>query len=97
MLETANYNSYGLWVMPVDPQVRAAWLDEADVAEVEAWIDSLGSRNAYVVFSRSMAAYATYFDAPYGYTQLASAVRSSPGWSVVYRNADTTIYQVHAG
>lgn len=97
MLETANYNSYDLQAMPSDPLVREAWLDEADVPEVEAWIDSLGRRNAYVVFSRSMAAYATYFDAPYGYTQLASAVRSRPGWSVVYRNADTTIYRVHVG
>jgi hypothetical protein len=96
-LETANYSSYGLQVMPSDPLVRAAWLDEADVPEVEAWIDSLGSRNAYVVFSRSMAAYTTYFGAPQGYAQLASAVRSTPGWSVVYRNADTTIYRVHAG
>jgi hypothetical protein len=97
MLETANYNSYGLRVMPSDPQVRAVWLDEADVAEVEAWIDSLGRRNAYVVFSRSMAMYATYFDAPHGYAQLASAIRSRQGWSVVYRNADTTIYRLHMG
>ena len=97
MLETANYNSYSLQVMPSDPLVHEAWLDEADVPEVEAWIDSLGSRNAYVVFSRSEAAYATYFGAPYGYAQLASAVRSTPGWSVVYRNADTTIYRVHVG
>jgi hypothetical protein len=97
MLETANYHAYSLQVMPADPQVRAAWLDEADVTEVEAWIDSLGRLNAYVVFSRSMAAQATYFGAPRGYTQLASAVRSRPGWSVVYRNADTTIYRVHVG
>ena len=96
MLETANYHSYGLAVMPADPLVSGgAWLDEADVAEVEAWIDSLGRRNAYVVLSRTMAAHATYFDAPHGYTQLASAIRSAPGWSVVYRNADTTIYRVH--
>jgi hypothetical protein len=97
MVETANYNSYGLQVIPADPQVRAAWLDEASVDDVEAWIESLGYRNTYVVFSRSMAAYASYFDDPRGYAQLASAVRNSPGWLVVYRNADTIIYRVHLG
>ena len=97
MLETANYNSYALQVMPADPQVHEAWLDEADVAEVEAWIDSLGRRNVYVVFSRSDGRLCHLLRAPRGYTQLASAIRSRPGWSVVYRNADTTIYRVHVG
>ena len=97
MLETANYNSYAFRVMPSDPQLREAWLDEANVAEVETWIDSLGRRNAYVVFSRSMTAYAAYFDAPRGYLQLARVIQNRSGWSVVYRNADTTIYRVHMG
>jgi hypothetical protein len=26
-----------------------------------------------------------------------SAIRSKPGWAVVYRNADTTIYRVRVG
>jgi hypothetical protein len=97
MLETANYNSYALRVMPSDPQLHQAWLDEANVTDVETWINSLGRRNAYVVFSRSMAAYATYFDAPLGYAQLARAVQGRQGWSVVYRNDDTIIYRVTVG
>lgn len=97
MLETADYNSYNLQAMPADPQVGASWLDEANVSEVEAWIVSLGYHSAYVVFSRNMAAYTDYFGAPHGYAQLVNAVRSRPGWSVVYRNADTAIYRVHVG
>jgi hypothetical protein len=97
VLETADYNSYNLQAMPADPQVGASWLDEANVSEVEAWIVSLGYHSAYVVFSRNMAAYTDYFGAPHGYAQLVNAVRSRPGWSVVYRNADTAIYRVHVG
>ena len=96
-LETADYNSYDLRVIPSDPQFGESWLDEGNVNDVTAWIDSLGHATAYVVFSRSMAAYAAFFGAPQGYPQLAGGVRSRPGWSVVYRNADTTIYRVAAG
>ena len=93
-LQTANYEAFDLQVMPADPHNGASWLDEADVSAVEAWIASLGYRSAYVVFSRSMAAYTDYFGAPRGYSQLVSTVRDRPGWSVVYRNADVTIYRV---
>jgi len=93
-LETANYNYFDLQVMPADPHNGASWLNEADVSAVEAWIASLGYRSAYVVFSRSMAAYVGYFGAPRGYSQLVNTVRGRPGWSVVYRNADVTIYRV---
>ena len=92
-LETANYNSYVLRIMPAGPQLPEISLDE--VNGVEAWIESFGNRSVYVVFSSSMAAYATYFNSPRDYAQLATAVQSTPGWSVVFRNADTTIYRVH--
>ena len=65
------------------------------MASVEAWIASLGHHSVYVVFSRSMAAYVDYFGTPQGYAQLRSAIAARPGWSVVYRNADTTIYRVN--
>ena len=92
-LETANYNSYVLHIMPAGPQLPEISLDE--VNGVEAWIDSFGNHSVYVVFSSSMAAYATYFNSPRDYAQLATAVQSTPGWSVVFRNADTTIYRVY--
>jgi hypothetical protein len=96
-LETADYNSYDLQVMPADPQEGQPWMDEADVGQVDGWIASLKYRSAYVVVSRNMAAYANYFGAPRGYAQLVGAIRSKPGWAVVYRNADTTIYRVRVG
>jgi hypothetical protein len=67
-------------------------LNEANLDEVEAWIGSLGHAIVYVVFSRSMAAYAGYFGYPRAYTRLANAVRSSTAWRVVYRNSDVVIY-----
>ncbi len=96
-LEVANYAAYNLQVVPADPQFGQSWLNEASLPEVERWMASFGSPSAYVVFSRGMAAYASYFGAPAGYWQLAAAVRGSPGWQVVYRNADAVIYRVTLG
>ena len=93
-LETADYDHHSLQVIPADPQYGQSWLSESNVPEVEKWLASFGNRDIFVVFSRSMAAYATYFGAPHGYAQLANAAQSTIGWSVVYRNADTTIYRV---
>lgn len=93
-LEVGNYSSYNLKVIPADPQFGASWLNEASLAQVERWLGSFGSGSVYVVFSRSMAAYSSYFGAPAGYGQLAAAVRGSPGWQVVYQNADVVIYRV---
>jgi hypothetical protein len=94
ILEVADYNSYDLQVIPADPQENASWINEANIPEIERWITSLGHRTAYVVLSRSMVAYASYFGSPKGYLQMANAVRYERGWSVIYRNADTTIYRV---
>lgn len=92
---TANYNDYNLQYMPADPSVGHTWLNEANVPEVQKWLGSFGHHDIYVVFSRSMATYADYFGAPHGYTQLVNAAPKMIGWSVVYRNADTTIYGVN--
>ena len=93
-LEVGNYASYNLRVIPADPQYGVSYVNEASLAEVTRWLDTLGKDSAYVVFSRSMGAYASYFGAPAGYQQLAAEVRDSPGWQQVYRNADTVIYRV---
>jgi hypothetical protein len=96
-LEAANYAAYDFQIMPADPQDGASWLDEANLGEVQQWIDSLGHPSAYVVFSRSMANYADYFGYPTGYGQLAKAVAADSAWQVAYRNADVVIYQVTLG
>ena len=41
-LEAANYAAYNLQIMPADPQSGASWLDEANLGDVQRWIDSLG-------------------------------------------------------
>jgi hypothetical protein len=93
-LEAANYAAYDFQIMPADPQNGASWLNEANLGDVEQWIDSLGHPSAYVVFSQSMANYADYFGYPAGYGPLAKAVAADPAWKVVYRNSDVVIYQV---
>lgn len=94
ILEVANYKSDDLRVIPADPQESALWPNEANVPEIEQWITSLGHRTAYIVLSRSMLNYASYYGSPRGYLQMTNAVRYKRGWSVIYRNADTTIYRL---
>ena len=96
-LEVADYAAYDLQVIPSDPQIGADWLNEANLVAVEQWIASLGHPDAYVVFSQSMANYASYFGYPTGYGQLAKAVSGNPAWHVVYRNPEVVIYRVTAG
>jgi hypothetical protein len=94
MLEAPDYASFDETAMPSDPTNGAAWLKEDDLTAVDQWLASFQSNNDYVVFSNSMTNYRTYFGVPVGYSQLLSDVAHAPGWSVVYRNADTTIYRV---
>jgi hypothetical protein len=94
-LESANYNDYNMAVIPADPQDGQSWPNEASTIQVEQWLASFGHHDIFVVFSRSMATYADFFGAPQGYAQLENAVQSTVGWSVVYRNADATIYRVN--
>ena len=96
-LEAANYAAYDLQIMPADPQDGASWLNEANLGDVQRWIDSLGHPSGYVVFSKSMTNYANYFGYPRGYEQLAKAVAADSAWQVVYRNADVVIYRVTSG
>jgi hypothetical protein len=96
-LEVANYRAYKLQVIPADPQSGPSWLDEGNLLDVEEWIISLGNPSVYVVFSQTMANYASYFGYPTGYGQLAKAVQGNPRWHAVYRNADVVIYRVTVG
>ena len=92
-LESADFNHYNLKVIPAYTQ-DGTTVNGANLAKVRRWLDSLGYRHAYVVFSRSMAAHADYFGTPPHYLQLINTVRGRPGSSIVYRNADATIYRV---
>jgi hypothetical protein len=94
VLETADYNSYEVKVMPSDPQLGQSWLDESNLAQVQSWIASLGHDTAYIVVSRSMSTSAAYFGAPTGYEKLVSTIPSAVGGSVVYHDAATTIYRL---
>ena len=96
-LEVANYRAYNLVIVPSDPQSGQSWLDEGNVPDVEEWLLSLGNPAVYVVFSQSMANYASYFGYPTGYGTLAKAVARNPRWHVVYRNPDVVIYKVNTG
>jgi hypothetical protein len=93
-LEAADYRSYDLVIMPSDPQQGPAWLNEGSLLDVEQWLAAQGHASVYVVFTRSMANYASYFGYPTGYQALAKAVTDSPRWHAVYRAADVAIYKV---
>ena len=97
MLEVADFQSFNEQVMPADPMEGAAWLNEGNITAVDQWLASFGNSNDYVVLSNSMNNYHSYFGGPIGYLQMVSIVAHAPGWAVVYRNADTTIYRVQVG
>ena len=94
VLQSADYEAYPVQIMPSDPQYDAVTLDEADQAAVQRWIFDLGYRDVYIVVSRSMGVYASYFGAPSGFAALAAHAATAPGWTAVYRTADATIYRV---
>jgi hypothetical protein len=91
--ETFNYHEYEILTMSDIVTADGKALNEGSVVAVENWMDSLQRNYAYVVFSRSMSIYTSYYGTPPGYAQLASAVQDRYGWTVVYRNADATVYQ----
>ena len=95
--ETADYEAYNVVDIPADPLVGAAWLDEANLGEVERWLAGFDHGNAYVVVSRGMRAYADYFGAPRGYPQFLKKISSAQRWPVVYQNTDVTIYRLDLG
>lgn len=90
--ESAGYESYDLQDVPSDPQIGQDWLDEGNLIAVERWIFGQGYTQGTLVTSRSMGAYADYFGAPSGYSRLVQTIATSPGWSIVYQNADVRIY-----
>ena len=93
-LQVADYNSYEVQVMPSDPQLGESWLDEGNLPEVKRWISDLGHETAYIVVSRSMSASASYFGAPTGYAKLVKTIPSALRGSVVFHNADVTVYRL---
>ena len=98
--EATDSGDYSLEALPADPQVYAAWMNEADVRQVSSWlaaqIPSHGSRTGYIVVSASMSDYPHYYGAPRGYDQLIRNIPRRLARSVVYRNRDTTIYQLRS-
>jgi hypothetical protein len=84
-------------VMPSDPQLGQAWLDEGNLADVKTWIAGLGHQTAYLVVSRSMRADSQYFGAPRGYEKLVSEIPTALHGAIVYHDADTTIYPLTFG
>lgn len=90
-VEPKNFKIVGI---PADPLVNTTWFNEANMTKVDKWLTSFKRKPIYVIFSRSMAQYATYFTYPRGYFQLEKEAANTPIWGVVYHNADTTIYQV---
>jgi hypothetical protein len=97
VLEVADYNDYELRVMPADPRVGQAWMNEGDLLQVESWIGGLGHQTAYVVVSRSMSASADYYGVPKGFVKLLKAIRTEFSGSAIYRNNDVTIYRLDVG
>jgi hypothetical protein len=96
-LETADYGAYRVQLMPADPQIGRAWMNEGDLPRVKTWIAGLGHQTAYIVVSRSMGASADYYGAPRGYAQLAKNIPTALGGSAIFRNDDVTIYRLNLG
>ena len=98
LLETAQWDTYAVRIMPASPADpepgKGAWMDEARLAEVDYWIaDDLGYRTAYVVVSRGMYYWVDFYGTPKGFVQMARELPTAPDWSVVFANADVTIYR----
>jgi hypothetical protein len=94
-LQTADASDYQVAIMPADPQLGASWMNEGNLREVENWITQLGSSTAYIVVSHSMSESADYYGAPLGYDRLVHTIPTALQGSVVYRNADTVIYELN--
>ena len=97
-LEAPDFKDFNTLIIPEFPlEPGRAWLTDADLPAIEKWIASFHNSNTYVVFSRRENAYAVYFDNPSGMGKLEKEVAYAPGWTVVYRNSDATIYRVMIG
>lgn len=97
-LEAPDFKDFDTLIVPDFPlELGRAWLTDADLPAIEKWIASFHNSNTYVIFSRRENAYAVYFDNPSGMGKLEKDVAHAPGWTVVYRNSDATIYRVMVG
>jgi hypothetical protein len=93
--EIADYGAYDVRNMPSDVRLgEQAWLDQADLSQVDDWVAGLGHRTAYVVVSRGMHRWAEYYGSPRGFQDMVRKVPRAPRWGVIYRNDDVTIYRL---
>jgi hypothetical protein len=90
-----DYNAYDVQFMPADYQITSnPWMDEGKLSEVNDWVASLGHRSAYVVVNLGMYSWSDFYGYPTGFKDLVRKIPTAPGWSVVYRNPDVTIYRM---
>jgi hypothetical protein len=90
-----DYNAYDVQFMPADYQITSnPWMDEGSLNEVNHWVATLGHRSAYVVVNRGMYSWSDFYGYPTGFKQLVRKIPTAPGWSVVYRSPDVTIYRM---
>ena len=92
--ESARTASYSLPVLPSDPHLGVGedWLDAGDLPEVNSWTASLSGKEKFLVLSRSMVAYSSFFGFPRDTARLEAELPSSPDWTLYFKNADVTIY-----
>lgn len=96
--ESPNYDQYSFMLMPADPTVGPAWMNEADSAQVTRWLRRMGRSVAYIVTSASMERSALYNGAPLGYSALTR--RLEHGFldaHLVFQNSSTKIYRIRIG
>lgn len=98
IFETYDYDAFRLERMPSDLQLDVSpWMDESNLAEVEHWVADYGMSTAYFVVSRNMDFYVDYFGPPTGFPQLQHTMATAPGWSIIYRNQDVSIFRLDVG
>ncbi len=96
--ESADYGQYTAKIMPADPTLGAAWMNEADSAQVKRWLTRMNRSVAYIVTSNSMERGTLYDGAPLGYNTLAR--RLEQGFlnaRLIFENSSTKIYRIRIG
>ncbi len=96
--ESPNYGQYAFRLMPADPTVGPAWMNEADSSQIEHWLRGMNWSVAYVVTGASMERSAVYNGAPIGYNTLVRRLENGfLNAHLVFRNSSTKIYRIRAG
>lgn len=96
--ESADYGQYTTQIMPADPTLGAAWMNEADSVQVKRWLTRMNRSVAYIVTSKSMERGTLYDGAPLGYNTLAR--RLEQGFlnaRLIFENSSTKIYRIRIG